>query len=333
MLSLLQSRSCCITFRLTLDCFPLPVPAIRRYRPPHGRNRTALRSSGEVGGAMKQRLNPRKNSFGVLLRRWRRARGVSQLNLALDAGLSAHDLSLIEIGRTRPSREMVLRLGEALDLPLRERNELLVGAGFAAVFPASSLHGVPLAQARKALTFVLRQQEPYPALVVNRAWDMLMANEAAQRVLGLLGLKLPKGTSAEPPNLLRALLHPDRLRRHVVNWEVVALSMLASLRRELIAHPDAAIGRLLAEVMEYPGIPREWPAEDSNKAMPPLLPLTLEKDGTRMSWFTITTAFGTPQDITLEGLRVETYFPADEATDALCRRLSHQGGASSSAAE
>jgi transcriptional regulator with XRE-family HTH domain len=282
---------------------------------------------------MKQRVNPRKNTFGLLLRRWRKARGISQLNLALDAGLSARHLSFIETGRARPGRDMVLRLGEALGLPLRERNELLIGAGLAAVFPASSLHGVPLAQARKALAFMLRQQEPYPALVVNRAWDMLMANEAAQRVLALLGLNLPKSATTEPPNLLRALLHPDRLRRHVVNWEVVALSMIASMRRELVAYPDAAIGRLLAEVMEYPGIPREWPAEDGNTAIPPLLPLTLEKDGTRMSWFTIITTFGTPQDITLQDLRVETFFPADEATDAVCWRLARQTGTSSSAAE
>jgi transcriptional regulator with XRE-family HTH domain len=286
---------------------------------------------GRLGGAMKQRLNPRKGTFGLLLRRWRKARGISQLNLALDAGLSARHLSFIETGRAKPSRGMVLRLGEALDLPLRERNELLIGAGFAAVFPASSLHGVPLAQARKALTFMLRQQEPYPALVVNRALDMLMANEAAQRLLALLGLNLPKSASAEPPNLLRALLHPDRLRRHVVNWEAVALSMIASMRRELIAYPDAAIGRLLAEVMEYPGIPREWPTEDSNPAIPPLLPLTLEKDGARMSWFTIIAMFGTPQDITLQDLRLETFFPADEATEAFCRQQARQSSASSAA--
>lgn len=287
----------------------------------------------KVGAGMKQRSNPKKSPFGQLLRRWRQGRGISQLNLALDAGLSARHLSFIETGRARPSRDMVLRLGEALDLPLRERNELLIGAGFAAVFPASSLHSVPLAQARKALTFMLTQQEPYPALVVNRAWDMLMANEAAQRLLALLGLVLPKSAGGEPPNLLRALLHPDRLRRHVVNWETVALSMIASMRRELIAYPDAAIGRLLAEVMEYPDIPREWPAEDGNAAIPPLLPLTLEKDGVRLNWFTIITTFGTPQDITLQDLRVECFFPADDATDAACWRLARQTDASSSAAE
>ena len=137
---------------------------------------------------MKQRATPRKSPFGQLLRRWRQSRGISQLGLALDAGMSARHLSFIETGRARPSRDMVLRLGEALDLSLRDRNELLIGAGFAAVFPASSLHSVPLAQARKALTFMLTQQEPYPAIVVNRAWDMLMANKAAERLLGMLGL-------------------------------------------------------------------------------------------------------------------------------------------------
>lgn len=275
---------------------------------------------------MKQRANPHRNPFGQLLRRWRQSHDISQLDLALDAGLSARHLSFIETGRARPSRDMVLRLGEALDLPLRERNELLIAAGFAAVFPASSLHSVPLAQARKALNFMLAQQEPYPALVVNRAWDMLMANKAAERLLALLGLPVQK-SSGEPPNLLRALLHPAVLRRYVVNWEAVALSMIASLRRELNAYPDAAISRLLAEVMEYPGIPREWPIASGDAAIPPLLPLTLEKDGTRLSWFTIITTFGTPQDITLQDLRVECFFPADEATDATCWRMARQASA------
>ncbi|MFM9845183.1 MAG: helix-turn-helix domain-containing protein [Dongiaceae bacterium] len=281
---------------------------------------------------MKQRATPRKSPFGQLLRHWRQSRSISQLALALDAGLSARHLSFIETGRARPSRDMVLRLGEALNLPLRERNELLIGAGFAAVFPASSLHSVPLAQARKALTFMLTQQEPYPAIVVNRAWDMLMANKAAERLLRLLGLPFQK-SGGEPPNLLRALLHPAVLRRYVVNWETVALSMISSMRRELNAYPDATIGRLLAEVMEYPGIPREWPAESDDAAIPPLLPLTLEKDGLRMSWFTIITTFGTPQDITLQDLRVECFFPADDATEAACWRLARQSDTASSAAE
>jgi transcriptional regulator with XRE-family HTH domain len=281
---------------------------------------------------MKLRAEPRKSPFGQILRRWRQSRGISQLNLALDAGLSSRHLSFIETGRARPSREMVLRLGEALDLPLRERNELLIGAGFAAAFPSSSLHSVPLAQARKALNFMLTQQEPYPAIVVNRAWDMLMSNKAAERLLGLLGLPVQK-SGGEPPNLLRALLHPAVFRRYVVNWETVAQSMISSMRRELNAYPDAAISRLLAEVMEYPGIPREWPLEPGDAAIPPLLPLTLEKDGSRLSWFTIITTFGTPQDITLQDLRIECFYPADEATDAACWRLARQSGPASSAAE
>jgi len=296
------------------------------------RNYPAGNRPGSSGEDMKQRANPRRNPFGQLLRRWRQSRGISQLGLALDAGMSARHLSFIETGRARPSREMVLRLGEALALPLRERNELLIGAGFAAVFPSSSLHSVPLAQARKALSFMLTQQEPYPAIVVNRAWDMLMTNKAAERLLGLLGLPIQK-SSGEPPNLLRALLHPAVLRRYVMNWETVALSMISSMRRELNAYPDAAIGRLLAEVMEYPGVPREWPVESDDAAIPPLLPLTLEKDGLRMSWFTIITTFGTPQDITLQDLRVECFFPADDATDAACWRLARQSDAASSAAE
>jgi transcriptional regulator with XRE-family HTH domain len=300
---------------------------------PRGKRIGGPSAVSSVGETMKKRANIRRTHFGHLLRRWRQSRGISQLNLALDAGLSARHLSFIETGRAEPSRDTVLRLGEALSLPLRERNELLIGAGYAAVFPASSLHSVPLAQARKALSFMLRQQEPYPAIVVNRAWDMIMANEAAQKLLALLGLVLPKGAAGDPPNLLRALLHPDRLRRHVVNWETVALSMIASMRRELVAYPDAAIGRLLAEVLEYPGIPREWPMEDNSAAIPPLLPLTLEKDGLRMSWFTTITTFGTPQDITLQDLRIECFFPADEATDAACWRLARQSDASTSAAE
>jgi transcriptional regulator with XRE-family HTH domain len=279
--------------------------------------------------AMTRPSSPRRNPFGLLLRRWRQARGRSQLDLALDGGLSARHLSFIETGRARPSREAVLRLGEALELPLQQRNELLIAAGFAAAFPASSLHGVPLAQARKALSFMLAQQEPYPALVINRAWDLVMTNAAAGRLLALLGL--PKAGAAEPPNMLRAMLHPEGLRRCVENWETVALSMIASARRELAAYPDAAIGRLLAEAMEYPGIPREWPAEDNQAAMPPLLPVTLQKDGLRLSWFTTIATFGTPQDITLQDLRIECFFPADEATEAACWRMARQAKESSAA--
>lgn len=267
--------------------------------------------------------NPAATSpVGSILRQWRGLRGLSQLDLAHDANTSARHLSFVETGRTRPSREMVQRFAEALDMPLRERNALLTAAGFAAVYRERPLDDDALAQARRALELILKSHEPFPALVMSRTWDLLVANQAAGRLMAWLGAgNAPAGT---PPNVLRLLLHPDGLRPFIVDWETAAASLISRARREDGPARDEAMANLLDEVLQYPGVPRKWRAPDFDAEVLPLLPLTFEKDGVRSSWFTTIATFGTPQDITLQELRIESFFPADEETEAAARAQTEQ---------
>lgn len=270
-----------------------------------------------------QAPNPAATSpVGGILKQWRGLRGLSQLELAHDANTSARHLSFVETGRARPSREMVQRFAEALDMPLRERNALLLAAGFAAVYRERPLDDDAMVQARRALEFILKAHEPFPALVMSRTWDLLAANQAAGRLMAWLGAgNAPVGT---PPNVLRLLLHPDGLRPYIADWESAAASLIARARREDGPAGDETMARLLDEVLQYPGIPRKWRAPDFDAEVLPLLPLTFEKDGVRSSWFTTIATFGTPQDITLQELRIESFFPADEETEAAARAQAEQ---------
>jgi transcriptional regulator with XRE-family HTH domain len=233
--------------------------------------------------------------------------------LALDAGMSQRHLSFVETGRSKPSREMVLLIARALDVPLRERNALLLAAGFAPVFRESALDAPALAQARKAIEFILRQQEPYPAVVMNRRWDVLETNTAAQRLFtALLG---ERATSA-PANVLRMMFAPDALRPHVANWEAVAETLVQRTHREAIGGaPDADTARLLDEVLALPGVPQRWRLPDLESETAPLIPVEFRLGARVLRFFSTVTTLGTPQDITLQELRIECFFPADEQTE------------------
>ncbi|MCH8111716.1 MAG: helix-turn-helix transcriptional regulator [Proteobacteria bacterium] len=266
--------------------------------------------------------NPAPSPVGSILKQWRGLRGLSQIDLAHNANTSARHLSFVETGRTRPSREMVQRFAEALDMPLRERNALLTAAGFAAVYRERPLDDDAMAQARRALELILKSHEPFPALVMSRTWDLLVANQAAGRLMAWLGAgNAPAGT---PPNVLRLLLHPDGLRPFIVDWETAAASLISRARREEGPAGDGTMANLLDEVLRYPGVPHKWRAPDFDAEVLPLLPLTFEKDGVRSSWFTTIATFGTPQDITLQELRIESFFPADEETEAAARAQTEQ---------
>lgn len=256
-------------------------------------------------------------SFGLALRQWRKSRGMSQLDLALSAQSSARHLSFLENGRAQPSRSMVLRLAEALDVPLRERNALLTSAGFAEMFRETPLDAGAMREVRRALALMLEKQEPYPALVIDRGWQVIMTNAACARLMSLLDLE-PGGT---PLNLLRLMLHPSGLRHWIEDWEAGARMLLLQVRREYAANGgDALLGALLEEVLAYPDVAAlENDAPDARAL--PVLPLTMARDGLRLSWFTTVTTFGTPQDITLQELRVEMFYPADEATVRFAREL------------
>ncbi|MDR0182776.1 helix-turn-helix domain-containing protein [Lysobacter arvi] len=266
----------------------------------------------------------RDSRLGALLREWRAVRRLSQLDLALDAGVSPRHLSCVETGKAQPSREMIARLADALDVPLRERNALLVAAGFAPRYPETALATPELSQMRRAIEFILAQQEPYPAFVLNRHWDVLMANDAALRV----NTFVMNGRASAHANMIRQIFDPDDLRAAVDNWDEVAGDLIRHLHGEVAAAPsDAKARELLEEVLAYPGVPARWRLRDVESAPAPLLTTVLRQGDLRLRFFSTITTFGTPRDVTLEELRIECCFPVDEATAELCRRLAKQAKA------
>src|SRR5262245_62226362 len=258
-------------------------------------------------------------SVGDLLRQWRQRRRMSQLDLALEAEVSTRHLSFVESGRAQPSREMVLNLAERLDVPLRDRNLLLLAAGYAPVFRERPLGDPALASARTAVDLVLQGHEPYPALAVDRHWTMVAANRAVTRLLGGAAAAL-----LQPPvNVLRLSLHPDGLAPRIANLAEWRAHLLERLRRQVEASADETLAALLSELSAYPAPRRPQSAvssEDLNYAGV-VVPLRLVVDGGVLSFLSTTTVFGTPVDITLAELALESFFPADAATGEALRRL------------
>ena len=258
--------------------------------------------------------------FGRALREWRTRRGLSQLALAGDADVSARHLSFVETGRAQPSREMVLLLARALDVPLRDRNDFLSAAGYAPVYRATDLDAPALAQARRALEFVLRQQEPYPAIVIDRHWDILQANSGTARLVELF--LEPSATAELGPNAMRLMLHPRGFRPHIVNWEAMAAALIQWLHRDVLSGmADAGTRRLLDELLAYPGVPRHWRRLDLDASTDPFLPIEFRRGDVELRYFSMLTSLGTPHDITLQELRIESFFPADPATEDAARRF------------
>ena len=258
-------------------------------------------------------------SVGALLQSWRKARQLSQLALSLRAEISSRHLCFIETGRAKPSRDMVLRLATTLDMPLRERNQLLLAAGFAPFYPESKLEAPALGPVKQALDAILNQQEPYPAVVMNRRWDLVASNRAAARFFGFL---LGKREEAPPSNVLRLFFHHDYIKPFVENWLSVAQSLLDRARREALAGtPDAATQAIVDEVTSYPGVPRSLQTEVGAPLLP-VLPVVFVKVAQRFQFFSAVTTLGTAQDVTLQELRIESFFPVDAATAAAAKRLS-----------
>ena len=261
---------------------------------------------------------PNRPRLGELLKRWRSQRRISQLDLAVQAGVSARHLSFVETGRSQPSREMVLHLAEQLGVPLRDRNALLTAAGYAPVYRESSLDEPELASIRQAITVILRNHEPMPALVVDRRWDLVDANAGVTMFLSLLSAAL-----LEPPvNVIRASLHPEGLAPRIVNFDEYAVHLVERLRRQFELSGDSSLAALLDEVLEYPGVDEAVAGHTGGAPVGVVLPVQLRLDhGEVLSFFTTMTVFGTPLDVTLSELAVESFFPADEATAAGVRAL------------
>jgi transcriptional regulator with XRE-family HTH domain len=249
---------------------------------------------------------------GELLRHWRGVRRLSQMALALDAATTARYVSFIESGRSQPSREMVLRLARVLNMPLRERNQLLLAAGYAPVYRELGLSAEEAAAVRAALERLLAAQEPYPAVVMDRHWDVVSTNTAAGLMFDWL-----LGPSDGPANVIRLMFDPGGLRPFVRNWEAAAEALVQRVHREAVGGiPDPRTLALLEDALGYPGVPEQWRAPDYARALLPVVPIELEKNGLALSYFSTVTTFGTPQDAVLQELRVESFCPADERTAA-----------------
>jgi len=267
------------------------------------------------------------SAFGELLRSWRMARGASQLELGMEAGVSARHISFIETGRANPSHEMVIILATVLDVPLRERNLLLHAAGYASFYSETGLDDPQMAQVRMALGLILEQQEPFGAVVFDRHWDIVMVNAAYARFTGLLfgsthNAAVPLKVISPPrPNLLHMLFDPAGWRPFIKNWDVVARSLISRLHREIVIERDPATRELLSAILAYPGVPKRWGEPDFVAPQDVIIPIEMRYGDQTLRLFTTITTLGSPHDITLQELRIESFHPADEATADIARSV------------
>jgi transcriptional regulator with XRE-family HTH domain len=256
-----------------------------------------------------------ENAFGSLLRHWRETRRYSQMDLALEANVSSKHVSFLETGRNRPSREMIVRLSSAMDIPLRDRNLMLTAAGFASAYPESSLEAPEISQVEEALQRILDKHEPYPAIVVNGSWDVVRQNQGGIRLAALF-LEQP---DLAAQNAFELLFSESGLQPYVEQWETLSSILLLRLFREsMSASDDPARRELFERIANMPTTPANWRELASGLPSGPTIDLILRKGDLRVRFFTTVTTFGTPQDVTLQELRIESYFPADDATRALC---------------
>jgi transcriptional regulator with XRE-family HTH domain len=270
-------------------------------------------------------------SLADLLKGWRRIRRLSQLELSLEAGVSQRHLSWIETGRTRPSRELLLVLAEALDLQLRECNLLLHAGGFAPMFEQRALSDAAMASVREALDLTLEHHEPFPAIVLDRHWNTVLRNGAAERFLSLLGDPDEVWARVDPSgakNALRMTCSQAGLRPFIRNWDQVAADLLVRVQREVVAAPtDAVLAALQAELAELCGIRGSWRTRRAEvPSLSPTINLELGVGDVQLRLFTMLSTFGTAVDVTADELRIETLFPADRATTAFFSELAGGGG-------
>jgi transcriptional regulator with XRE-family HTH domain len=263
-------------------------------------------------------VDPAHPPIGALLREWRAVRRMSQLQLALQADMSARHLSYVETGKARASRETVARLADALHMPLRERNALLLAGGYEPQYAENALAMPALERMRQAIELIIAHQEPYPAFVLDRHWNVLMANPAAVRINRLL----MAGRESPHVNLLHQVFDPQDFRAVIVNWPDVAEKFIRHLHEQLAAVPsDRMAQQLLDEVLRYPDVPARWRFRDLTSEPAPVLTLVFRSSMGELRFFETITTFSMPRDVTLDELRIECAFPADDHTAAVCARL------------
>jgi transcriptional regulator with XRE-family HTH domain len=264
-------------------------------------------------------------SLGDILREWRRRRHLSQLDLALDAEISQRHLSFIESGRAAPSRDLLLHLTERLGVPLRERNPILIAAGYAPVFAQRPLDDPALVAARQAIDLILKGHEPFPALAVDRHWTLVSANAALGPLLA--GVE-DERLLAPPVNVLRLSLHPDGLAHRIVNLAEWRNHLLERLQQQIAASGDPILRALLDELttLPVPPAPRRAKASVPRDLGDVAVPLEIETEAGVLSFLSMTTVFGTPLDITLSELAIESFFPANAETTAILMSMPRSSG-------
>jgi transcriptional regulator with XRE-family HTH domain len=267
---------------------------------------------------------PPATDLGELLRHWREMRGKNQLALSLDAGVSQRHLSFIENKRSVPSRQTLMDIAQALDIPLRDRNALLLAAGYAPVYSEAAWNAEEMRGITKALNRVLSQHEPFPALVMDRYWNVLMTNESAPRFFNCF---IDMAARQGPRNMLHLVFDPEGMRPFVAHWENVAKSLIQRVHREAVGRViDDKTKELLAALLAYPGVKTEWKTPKATGAMPvtsemPFIPISFVKDKKVLNYFSMVTTVGTPQTVAAQEMRIECMFPADEETEILHRKL------------
>jgi transcriptional regulator with XRE-family HTH domain len=255
---------------------------------------------------------PQANELGVLLRHWRGMRCKSQFDLSFDTSLSQRHISFIESGRSVPSRQTLIDIAQALDIPLRDRNTLLLAAGYAPIYSEGPWNALEMQSVTRALERVLRQHDPFPAVVMDRYWNVLITNDSAPRFFScFIDMAARKG----PRNMLHLMFDPEGMRPFIVNWENVARSLIGRVYREAVGRAlDEKTKELVAALLAYPDVKTEWKAPKDLSIMP-FIPLSFFNNDKILNYFSMVTTVGTPQTIAAQELRIECMFPADEATE------------------
>jgi transcriptional regulator with XRE-family HTH domain len=294
------------------------TPNHARFVSPRDNNGHSVAGHKEPMSSPKPTAKPAANELGVLLRHWRDLRGKSQFDLSLDTGVSQRHISFIESGRSIPGRQTLLEIAQALDIPLRDRNSLLLAAGYAPIYSEGAWNGPEMQSVTGALERMLRQHEPFPAVVMDRYWDVLMTNEAAPRFFNCF---IDMAARKTPRNLLHLMFDPNGMRPFIANWEAVAKSLFQRVYRESVGRViDDRTRALLAALLAYPDVKTEWKNPVELSAMP-VIPIGFVRGDQVLSYFSMVTTVGTPQTIAAQELRIECMFPADAASEAHHRKM------------
>jgi transcriptional regulator with XRE-family HTH domain len=261
---------------------------------------------------------PAKNELGDLLKEWRGIRGRSQLALATDTGISQRQISFIESGRSVPTRSTLMGIAQALEIPLRERNALLLAAGYAPLYSEAAWNSDEMKSITKALDRMISQHEPYPAIVMDRYWNVLRTNDAAPRFFNCF---IDMAARPSPRNMLHLMFDPKGMRPFIADWEDLARTLIQRLHREAVGHTvDRKSRDLVTDLLAYPDVPSDWRTPERLSTLP-MVPMRFVKDGAAMSYFSLVTTVGTPQTVAAQELRVECIYPADDETEVLHAKL------------